>query len=220
LPEISIMPHRVHLFGAEIGASVIVGWAVTALLLAVALYLRGRVRRFTDRPRGLQNVLELVVESLHKFAVGKVGHNADFAGPMVLTLMGYIAASTLVELFGVPPATEDLSCTLALGLTVFLLVNVAAFHEFGFSKRLRRLTQPNLLVMLIRMITDCVAPISMALRLFANVLAAGILMKLIYAAIPYVLPAALSVYFNLIHVAIQTYVFGLLALTYISEATE
>lgn len=220
MPEISIMPHRVHLFGVEIGASVIVGWTVTALLLGIVLCLRGRVKRFTDQPKGLQNFLELIVESLHKFAVGKVGHNADFAGPMLLTLMSYIVLATLVEMFGVPPATEDLSCTLALGLTVFLLVNVAAFHEFGFANRLKRLTQPNLLVMVIRMITDCVAPVSMALRLFANVLAAGVLMKLIYAAIPYVLPAALSVYFNLIHVAIQTYVFGLLTLTYISEATE
>ena len=60
----------------------------------------------------------------------------------------------------------------------------------------------------------------MALRLFANVLVGSIIMKLVYAAIPVVLPAALSVYFNLIHVAIQTFVFGLLTLNYTMEATE
>ena len=76
------------------------------------------------------------------------------------------------------------------------------------------------MVLPIRVLTDCVAPVSMALRLFANVLVGGVIMKLVYAAMPFVLPAALSVYFNLIHAAIQTYVFGLLTLTYVSEATE
>ena len=45
-------------------------------------------------------------------------------------------------------------------------------------------------------------------------------MKLIYMVVPIVLPAALGAYFNILHVAIQTFVFGLLPLLYISEATE
>lgn len=220
MPEISIMPHRVHLLGMEIGVSVIIGWMVTALLIVALLCLRGRIKKFKDRPKGLQNLLEMIVEGMYKFAHGKVGHNADFVAPVVLTLMAYVAAATLVELFGLPPATEDLSCTLALGLVTFALVNITALKEFGFKKRLRRLASPNAMVFPIRVMTDCVAPISMALRLFANVLVGGIIMKLIYAALPLILPAVLSVYFNLIHVGIQTFVFGLLTLNYISEATE
>ncbi|MDR3050837.1 MAG: F0F1 ATP synthase subunit A [Oscillospiraceae bacterium] len=220
LPEIDIMPHRIHLGGMEIGSSVLVGWLVTALLVLLLLCLRGRIRRFADKPKGLQNFLEMIVESVYNFARGKVGHNADFVAPMVLTLMGYVAVATLVELFGLPPATEDLSCTLALGLTTFVLVNVTALRQFGLKTRIRRLASPNAMVLPIRILTDCVAPISMALRLFANVLVGGIIMKLIYAVMPYVLPAVLSVYFNLIHVAIQTFVFGMLTLNYISEATE
>ena len=220
LPDISIMPHRIHFFGLELGASVVIGWAVTLLLLAVLLFLRVRIRRFQEKPTGLQNMLELVVESVYSFARGKVGHNADFVAPVVLTLMLYVAAASLVELFGVPPATEDLSCTLALGLVTFSLLNITALKEFGLWKRIKRLASPNVMVLPIRLVTDCVAPISMALRLFANVLVGGIIMKLVYSVFPYVLPAVLSVYFNLLHVAIQTFVFGLLTLNYISEATE
>ena len=219
-PEISIMPHRVQLLGAQTGVSVIIGWLVTALLLVALLALRGRIKRFEEKPKGLQNFLEMIVESVHSFSKGKVGHNADFVAPVVLTLMCYVATATLIELFGLPPATEDLSCTLGLGLVAFTLVNITAIKQFGVRTRLKRLATPTAVVFPIRVLTDCVAPISMALRLFANVLVGGIVMKLVYAVIPLVLPSVLAVYFNLIHVGIQTFVFGLLTLNYVSEATE
>ncbi len=220
LPEISIMPHRVNFLGMQLGVSVIIGWMVTAILLVVLLCLRPRIARFTDKPKGTQNLLEIIVDGVYNFSKGKVGHNGDFVAPVVLTLMAYVACATLIELFGLPPATEDLSCTLALGLTTFALVNITAVKEFGLKLRVKRMMSPNVFIGAIRLMTDCIAPISMALRLFANVLVGGIIMKLIYAVMPLVLPAVLSVYFNLIHVAIQTFVFGLLTLNYISEATE
>ena len=65
-----------------------------------------------------------------------------------------------------------------------------------------------------------IAPVSMGIRLFSNVLVGGVIMQLIYAVVPIVLPAVIASYFNLLHVMIQTFVFGLLSLTYISEAVE
>lgn len=217
------MPHHIHLFGMELGVSVVMGWIIVLLLIALCLVINRRVKRFTDEPRGFQNIVELAVEGVYNFSKGKVGHMADFVAPVVLTLMTFVAAATLVELFGLPPATEDLSCTLALGLTTFITVNVTALKELGPKERLKRLATPlsvSPIVLPIRVMIDCVAPLSMALRLFANVLVGGIIMKLIYAVIPVVVPAALSVYFNLIHVAIQTFVFGLLTLNYTMEAIE
>jgi F-type H+-transporting ATPase subunit a len=220
MPEISIMPHRIALFGWQVGASVVMGWIVVALLIILCVIIRLKVKHFKDRPTGFQNLVELVVEGVYKFSKGKVGHLADFVGPMVLTLMTFVSTATLVELFGLPPATEDLSCTLALGLMTFMTVNVAALREFGLKTRLKRMASPVAVVLPIRVMTDCVAPVSMALRLFANVLVGGIIMKLIYSVIPYIVPAVLAVYFNLIHVAIQTFVFGLLTLNYTMEAVE
>jgi len=220
MPEISITPHHIAFFGFEVGASVVMGSFVVLLLVILCVLINLRVRRFQEKPTGIQNLIELAVESVYQFSKGKVGHNADFCAPMVLTLMTFIATATLVELFGLPPATEDLSCTLALGFTTFLLVNVTALREFGLLRRIRRMASPAFFVLPIRMMTDLVAPVSMALRLFINVMVGGIVMKLIYSAIPLVLPAAVSVYFNLIHVAIQTFVFGLLTLNYTMEATE
>lgn len=68
--------------------------------------------------------------------------------------------------------------------------------------------------------TDFVAPFSMALRLFANVLVGAIIMELVYHVIPLVVPAVVAGYFSLAHPLIQVYVYGLLSLNYINEAIE
>lgn len=60
----------------------------------------------------------------------------------------------------------------------------------------------------------------MSLRLFANVLSGTIIMALVYGllhSIAYVWPAALHIYFDLFSGAIQTYVFCMLTMTYISQ---
>ena len=72
----------------------------------------------------------------------------------------------------------------------------------------------------IRILTDLIAPCSIAIRLFANIMVGGIIMQLIYAVAPIILPAIVASYFNVLHVGIQTFVLGLLTLVYVSEAIE
>lgn len=219
--EISIFPHNVSLFGMEIGQSVVVAFLVTVLLAIVVLLLNLLViRRFKETPKGVQNVLEMMVEGIYNFAKGRVGHAAEFVAPVTLTLMVYVFFTTFVEIFGIPPATEDLNCTIALGLCSFIMVNVTAIKFTGVKGRIKNLSTPTPVVMPIRIITDCIAPVSMGIRLFANVLVGGVIMQLIYAVVPIILPAAVASYFNVLHVGIQTFVFGLLSLTYIGEAVE
>ena len=99
-----------------------------------------------------------------------------------------------------------------------MTVNIVAIRYKGLKGRFKLLTEPSPVVFPIKILTDLIAPCSMAIRLFANVLVGGVIMQLVYMAIPYVVPAAISAYFNVIHVMIQTFVFGLLSLTYIGEA--
>ncbi|MBQ3036859.1 MAG: F0F1 ATP synthase subunit A, partial [Lachnospiraceae bacterium] len=64
-------------------------------------------------------------------------------------------------------------------------------------------------------------PVSLSLRLFANVLSGTVMMALVYGLLQMfalVWPAALHVYFDLFSGAIQTYVFCMLTMTYISNA--
>ncbi len=218
--EISIFPKHFYVFGVNVGLSVVIAWGVIAFLLVLLVLLHFSIRKFTEVPHGIQNLLELIVDGIHHFAETKVGHAADFVAPVTLTLMLYVFATTFVELFGLPPATEDLNCTIALGLSSFIMVNITALKFKGIKGRVKSLCTPVAVVAPIRILTDCIAPVSMGIRLFANVLVGGVIMQLIYAVIPIIAPAALASYFNVLHVAIQTFVFGLLSLTYIGEAVE
>ncbi|MEG0766821.1 MAG: FoF1 ATP synthase subunit a [Clostridia bacterium] len=220
MPKISIMPEAFWIGGVNVGFSVVVAWGVIALLIGVLLFFRGCIRHFQQVPHGIQNFLELIVEGMYHFAQDKVGHCADTVAPVTMTLMLYVASTTLVELVGISPSTEDLNCTLALGLCSFVLVNVTALRYKGVGGRIRSLASPSPIAMPIRILTDCIAPLSMGIRLFANVMVGGVIMKLIYAVVPIILPAIVASYFNVLHVGIQTFVFGLLSLIYVGEAVE
>ena len=219
--EVSLTQKPFFLLGINVGLSVVTAWYVLVFLLAMLVLLHfGVVRRMKERPEGLQNVLELLVDSVYRWSRSKVGEAGTFVAPVLTTLMTYVFFVTVIELFGIDPATEDINCTLALGLCTFVMVNVTGLKYRGIRGRIRGLCTPSAVVMPIRMITDLIAPCSIAIRLFANIMVGGIVMQLIYAVVPVVLPAILAAYFNVLHIGIQTFVLGLLSLVYVSEAVE
>jgi F-type H+-transporting ATPase subunit a len=220
--EVSLYPEHFYVFGVNVGQSVFISWCVMAvLLITITLLYFLVVRRMKPVPKGAQNFVELVVDGVHRWSEGKVGHAADFVAPVTMTLMVYVFFNTVIELFGLPPATEDINCTFAMGLCTFVTVNVTGLKfRGGIRGRIRGLCNPSPIVMPIRIITDLIAPCSIAIRLFANIMVGGIIMQLIYAVEPIILPAVVASYFNVLHVGIQTFVLGLLTLVYVSEAIE
>ena len=218
--EISIFPKKFYIFGVNVGLSVVMAWGALAVVVVLLFLLNRRIKKFTERPKGIQTLLEMAVDGITRFAESRVGHYAEGVAPFTLTLMIYVFFTTFIEIFGLPPATEDLNCTVALGFCSFLTVNITGIRYKGAKGRLKTLCQPSPVAMPIKMITDLVAPFSMGIRLFANVMVGGVVMQLVYMAVPVILPAAVSAYFNVIHVMIQTFVFGLLSLIYTSEAVE
>ncbi|MEA4998138.1 MAG: FoF1 ATP synthase subunit a [Candidatus Limiplasma sp.] len=220
--HVSLYPEHYEVFGINVGLSVFISWFVMAvLLIAIVLLHFLVVRRLKPEPKGWQNAIELLVDGVYRWSAGKVGHAADFVAPAVMTLMAYVFFNTIIELFGLPPATEDINCTFAMGLCTFAVVNVTGLKfRGGVRGRLKGLCMPSPIVMPIRILTDFIAPCSIAIRLFANIMVGGIIMQLIYAVEPIILPAVVAAYFNVLHVGIQTFVLGLLTLVYVSEAVE
>ncbi|MEG0901597.1 MAG: F0F1 ATP synthase subunit A, partial [Clostridia bacterium] len=165
-------------------------------------------------------VLEFAIGGLDGWCKGKVGEAGAFVAPITATLMLYVFSTTVVELFGFSPATEDINCTFALGLCTFVMVNVTGLKFRGVKGRIKGLCTPTPIVAPIRIVTDLIAPCSIAIRLFANIMVGGIIMQLIYAVAPIIVPAIVASYFNVLHTGIQSFVIGLLSLVYVSEAIE
>jgi len=74
-----------------------------------------------------------------------------------------------------------------------------------------------------KILSDVAVPVSLACRLFGNMLGGMIVMDLLKSVLGgYAsgIPAVAGLYFNLFHPLIQTYIFIILSLTFINEAIE
>jgi F-type H+-transporting ATPase subunit a len=223
LLEVSLYPTACYVFGVNVGLSVVISWCVMALVLGGLVFLYFRVvKHMKPVPKGTQNVLELMIDGMHRWSENKVGHAAaDFVGPVAMALMVYVFFNSIIDMFGLPPATKDINCTFAVGLCSFVTLNVSGLKfRGGLRGRVKGLCTPSPIVMPIRMLTDMISPCSMAIRLFANIMVAGIIMELIYDVVPIILPAVVASYFNIFDTGIQTFIIGLLTLVYSSEAIE
>ena len=197
---------------------------VLIVLLALVIFsiAAGRtMKRAEQVPAGFQNVVEMIVEMLDKMVGNTMGKNAPKFLNYIGTIFIFILVSNISGLFGLRPPTADYGVTLPLGLMTFTLIH---FNKFRYQKVkgvIQGLCNPWPIWAPINIIGDVAVPISLSLRLFANVLSGTVMMALVYgllSKIAIIWPAALHVYFDLFSGAIQTYVFCMLTMTYITNA--
>ncbi len=212
-----------NFFGHEV-------WITTShcCLLIVLLVIIGfciaaniSIKKAQDVPSGMQNVVELVVEFLDGLVSGSMGKAAPKFANYIGTLFLFIFISNISGLFGLRPPTADYGVTLPLGLITFCLILFNKLKYQKLSGFIKGLCEPWPFWAPINVIGDVAVPISLSLRLFANVLSGTVMMSLVYgllSAVAYAWPAALHVYFDLFSGAIQTYVFCMLTMTYVTDA--
>ena len=215
MEDFSLVMPDFDFFGIKLTCAVPLGWIVTLVLILFMVVIRISVRRFKEVPGAWQNAIETVVGWAERSAKANIPEKqAGYIVPYVLVLILFIGANSILELIGIEPVTSSLSTTFAMGLFTFFWINWYALRIKGFKGRMKALANP------IKVITDCFIPVSMGCRLFGNVLAGTIVMSLLYGAIPILLPAAVSVYFSIIHMVIQGYIFVTLTLSFIEENIE
>ena len=128
-----------------------------------------------------------------------------------------------VELMGVRAPTSDITMTFAMALITFILINYYGIKKKGVAGRIKTLAEPTPVVFPIEVVSQLAVPVSLACRLFGNMLGGMIVMDLLYMAMGNAaigIPSVVGLYFNVFHPLIQTYIFMTLTLTFIREATE
>ena len=179
------------------------------------------MKKASEVPTGFQNVLELLVEFLDGMINGVMGKFAPKFRNYIGTLFIFIFFSNISGLFGLRPPTADYGVTFALAVITFILIH---YNQFKYQKAkgvIEGLMEPWPFWLPINLISDFAVPVSLSLRLFANILSGTAIMALVYTLLgklALVWPAALHVYFDLFSGAIQTYVFCMLTMTYIEQA--
>ena len=222
--KFSLWPERVDVLGVSLSVTVIYTWAAMALLIVAALIVRLTiVRRFEDVPKGAQNVIELIVESVRKYTDAQAHGTGEVLCSYILSIAALMVASAFLELFRLRPPTADITMTFSLALMTFVLINVYGIKKKGAAGRIKALASPTPVVFIFRVISEIAIPISMACRLFGNMLGGMIVIDLLYMALgsnAVGIPSVIGLYFNVFHPLIQTFIFTTLTLTFINEAIE
>ena len=221
---VSISPARMDLFGFSVSSSVVMTWIVIAVLSVVAILIRVfAIPRFQETPRGLQLILETAVGAIDNLTKEKYGHKNEGLSAYFFAMAALFVGSAVVELVGFRPPTTDLSMTFSYALITFILINVFGVFKKGLKGRAQAYIKPNAIIAPFKLISDIAVPISLACRLFGNMLGGMIVVELIYFALGAFsigIPALLGLYFNAFHPLIQFFIFINLSLTFIGEAVE
>jgi F-type H+-transporting ATPase subunit a len=228
--DVDVMVHGLvsyQFFGHKVWITTThVSLLLVILILGGFSIVAGRaMKKGTEVPGGFQNVIELIVEKLDGMVDSTMGRNAPKFYNYIGTVFIFILFSNISGLLGLRPPTADYGVTFPLGVLTFILIH---FNQFKYQKPKAIWTDmcsplPPWLPLWfpINVISEIAVPISLSLRLFANVLSGTIMMALIYGLLGVIAtawPAALHAYFDLFSGAIQTYVFCMLTMTYINNA--
>ena len=131
------------------------------------------------RMQSLGEMLFGVVDNLTHSLIGPEGRKFS---PFVLSLFLFILAMNMLGLFLVFTATSQLAVTAALGiLTILVVIGVGvARHGFGFFKLFVPSGVPFLVLLLvvpIEVIAFLLRPVTLALRLFGNMMGGHVALK-------------------------------------------
>ena len=222
--ELSLWPERVDFFGFSLSKTTIYSWILMAALVFIAMILRiFFISRFKELPKGLQNVLELIVETVQKYTDTQAHGTGEFLYSYILTIGAFLLGSAFLELFRIRAPASDITMTFALALMTFIMINTYGIRRKGVGGRLKSLASPTPVVFVFRVISEIAIPVSMACRLFGNMLGGMIVMDLLYSALgngAIGIPSVLGLFFNVFHPLIQMFIFITLTLTFINEAIE
>lgn len=189
-------------------------------------------RKLTLVPSRLQALLELILEAFQKTFANLMGEKVSppFV-PFLSTLFLYILVMNLlglVPLFHSP--TSSLGTTLALGAVVFVVVQYNGLKSHGPLGYLRELAGEPLwlapLTLPLHLVGEVIRPLSLALRLFGNILAKEILLAVLVTLAPFAfgiipLPVQLPILpLGILFAAIQALIFTFLSAIYIAAAVE
>ena len=198
---------------------------VSVFIIIMAIVARVKINKVKpdDTPGMFQNAIEIIVEMLGTMVDGIMGKNANKFVNYISTLFLFIIISNISGLFGLRPPTADYGVTLCLGLITFILVQFNGIKK-NKGGHFAALFQPIWFLFPINLIGEFATPLSMSLRLFGNIMAGTIMMALWYGLLPWLaqlgIPAFLHMYFDLFSGAIQTFVFAMLTMTFITDKRE
>lgn len=226
-----------ELFGMTFNGDTILATSITAVIvIALAFYLKSKVTA-TGVPGGVQLFWEALTIQMRGQIEQAIGMRvAPFVLPLAVAIFVFILVSNWLAVLPLqyggsdgaagelykPPAS-DINFVLALALFVFLAYHAAGIWRRGIVGHPIKVVKGHVAFLApINIVEELAKPISLALRLFGNIFAGGILVALIAMFPWYIqwLPNAVWKTFDLFVGLIQAFIFSLLTILYFSQSME
>jgi len=209
-------------------------WLILFIFIACILV----TRNFEKIPKRVQNVVEMLVETITNLTKTTMGEgNVSFA-PYVGTLLIFLAIANTIGIIGIRPPTADLNTTMALSVLTFFLIHINGSRANGVGGHLKSLTEPVAFLTPINLIGEIATPISLGFRLFGNIVGGMIIMSLVYSLLAYLstllfgtfgqtvpvfqfgIPIVLHCYFDLFAGLLQSFIFAMLTMVNVASAID
>ena len=220
--DITITPDEIVLLelgSIELTATVVFAWLVMAILLV----LTWAVARNLTTGRTLsrrQNMLKSVVSIMRSQIRELTGQDPERYLPFIGSLFLFVSVSNLLDVVpGYHPPTASINTTAALALLVFLAVPVYGIAERGFLGYMKKYIQPTPLMLPFNIISEFSRTVALAVRLFGNIMSGGLIVAVLVALVPLLVPVTMEI-FGLLIGQIQAYIFAVLSTVYIGAGAR
>ena len=231
--EITIGEHTTRTWGGltfnmdTIFSSLVAGGVV---ILLGFLARRALTKNTEDHvPTKLQLIWEAVVGEVNKQVEDNLGKVHPYAAPLAISLFFFILFCNWLEILPtelnhdvhlLPAPTADTNLTYALALVTIVSVWVYGIRQKGAKGYFRHFLEPFPVMLPLNVLEELIKPITLALRLFGNIFAGGIMLALITLMPVYILwaPNVLWKGFDMAIGVIQAFIFALLTVLYFAMA--
>jgi len=199
-------------------------WFAMAVVILLSFIMTRRLQIIPGKAQALG-------ESIMKFFMGNLAEVKDGNKhiPIVASLFLFILAANLMGQlplrlihlkqgeFASP--TNDINLTAALAVLVLLYYLFQGFKEKGFRYIYHGFSITGIITTLVDILEMITRPLSLALRLFANILAGEILVSVVLGLFAFAAPVPVML-FEIFVAFIQAFVFMMLTIAYITSAVS
>jgi F-type H+-transporting ATPase subunit a len=195
---------------------------VAAILVILFAILKPRLS--VDRPGKLQHTFETIYQFFHDQTEEQIGHHGQRYLSFFGTLFFFILFANLIGI--VPglesPTMSSVSVPAGLAIAVFLYYNLAGIKENGIGKYLAHFAGPMPLLaplmIPVEVVSHLARPLSLTIRLWANMFA-GEQVTLLFLKLTFLLVPAVFMGLHVFVSFLQAYIFMLLSMMYVAGAT-
>lgn len=172
-------------------------------------------------PTPIQNIFEIYIQFIDNMIKENMGEKGRKYFPLIAGIGLFVFFGNLLGMIpGFESPTANLNTTMALALLVFFIYNFEGIRENGvsyFKHFLGPVPAMAPVFVIIELLSHLSRPVTLALRLFANMTGGELISVVLIMLVPLLIPMPVML-IHLIAVFLQTYVFVVLTTVYIAGA--